>query len=176
MNGVHRVCLFSAMSVSIAVVSVAQTPSLNIKLGSWEVSTAMNMAGLPPGLDPSTMTPEQQARLEAAAKARANQAPRVRTTCVTKENLQKGTFLDSDSSGMKCTQALTTNTATALDATLSCTGNNTSRTAHIHIDAPSSTSFKATVNNTTTNNGRTMTINGTIAGKWLAADCKKAVD
>jgi hypothetical protein len=77
---------------------------------------------------------------------------------------------------MKCTQALTTNSATALDLTLNCTGNNASRTAHIHVDAPASTAFKATVNNTTTNNGRTMTVNGTITGKWLAADCKKGVD
>ena len=171
MNRVYRVSLCGALAISLAVVASAQAPALKINLGAWEVATAIDMAGQMPGVDPGKLTPEQQARIDAIAKARGNQPPRARKTCVTKENFQKGTFLDNDDADMKCTRTLSANTSTTLDQTIMCTGDNASRTAHIHIDAPSPTNFTARATNTSTRNNRTMTVNATMTGKWLSADC-----
>jgi uncharacterized protein DUF3617 len=171
MNRVHRVCLSGAVAISLATLASAQAPALKINLGAWEVAMAVDVAGQMPGVDPSKLTPEQQARIDAMTKARGSQPPRVRKTCVTKENLQKGTFLDNDDTGMKCTSTVTANTSTMLDETVTCTGDNASRTSHIHIDAPSPANFSAKASNTSTQNNRTMTVNATMTGKWLSADC-----
>ena len=171
MNRVYRVSLLGGLAISAAVIASAQTPALKINLGAWEVAMAVDLAGQMPGVDPSKLTPEQQARIDAMAKARGNQPPRVRKTCVTKENFQKGTFLDNDDGDMKCTRTLSANTSTTIDQTITCKGDNVSRTTHLHIDAPSPTTFTAKATNTSTQNNRTMTVNATMTGKWLSADC-----
>jgi len=171
MNRVHRVCLCGAAAISLATLASAQAPALKINLGAWEVAMAVDLAGQMPGVDPSKLTPEQQARIDAMAKARGNQPPRIRKTCVTKENFQKGTFLDNDDADMKCTRTLSANTSTTIDQTITCMGDNASRTSHLHIDAPSPTTFTAKATNTSTQNNRTMTVNATMTGKWLSADC-----
>src|SRR5262249_35750975 len=161
MNRVHRVCLCGAAAISLATLASAQAPALKINLGAWEVAMAVDLAGQMPGVDPSKLTPEQQARIDAMAKARGNQPPRIRKTCVTKENFQKGTFLDNDDADMKCTRTLSANTSTMIDQTITCTGDNGSRTSHLHIDAPSPTTFSARATQTSTQNNRTMTLNAT---------------
>lgn len=171
MNRVYRVSLFGALAISLAVIASAQAPALKINLGAWEVATAVDMAGQMPGADSSKLTPEQQAAIDAMTKARGNQPPRTHKTCVTKENFQKGTFLDNDDTDMKCTRTLTANTSTMIDQTITCTGQNASRTSHLHIDAPSPTNFTAKATSTSTRNSRTMTVNATMTGKWLGADC-----
>ena len=171
MNRLYRVSTFGALAIALAVIASAQAPALKINLGAWEVATAIDMAGQMPGVDSSKLTPEQQARIDAMAKARGNQPPRTRKTCVTKENFQKGTFLDNDDADMKCTRTLSANTSTMIDQTITCTGDNASRTAHFHIDAPSPTNFTARATNTSTRDNRTMRVNATMTGKWLGADC-----
>ncbi len=100
MNRAGRVSLFGALAISLAVIAAAQAPALKINLGAWEVAMAVDVAGQMPG-DTSKLTPEQQAAIDAMAKARGNQPSRTRKTCVTKENFQKGTFLDNDDADMK---------------------------------------------------------------------------
>jgi Protein of unknown function (DUF3617) len=170
MNRAGRVSLFGALAISLAVIAAAQAPALKINLGAWEVAMAVDMAGQMPG-DTSKLTPEQQAAIDAMAKARGNQPSRTRKTCVTKENFQKGTFLDNDDADMKCTRTLAANTATAIDQTITCTGDNASRTSHLRIDASSPTNFTARATTTSTRNNRTMTVNATMTGKWLGTDC-----
>jgi hypothetical protein len=171
MNRVYRVSLFGALAISLTVIAWAQAPALKINLGAWEITMAIDMAGQMPGVDPSKVTPDQQAALDAMMRARGNQPPRTRKSCVTKENLQKGTFLDNDDADMKCTRTFTTNTSTTIDQTITCTGDAASRTSHLRIDAPSPTNFIAKATNTSTRNNRTMTVNATMTGKWLGADC-----
>jgi hypothetical protein len=40
-----------------------------------------------------------------------------------------------------------------------------------HMDAPSPTSFKGTMKSSSTQEGKTMTVDMTMAGKWLSAEC-----
>ena len=169
MNRVYRVSLFGVLAISLAIVASAQAPALKINLGAWEVTMAVDMAGQMPS--DSRLTPEQQAAMDAMMKARGSQPPRTRKTCVTKENLETGTFLDNDDADMKCTRTFGANTSTTIDQTVTCTGDNASSTAHLHIDAPSPTNFTARATNTSTRNSRTMTVNAMMTGKWLGADC-----
>jgi hypothetical protein len=41
----------------------------------------------------------------------------------------------------------------------------------MHVDALSSTSFKAAMRSSNSERGKTMTVDGTMTGKWLGADC-----
>ena len=142
---VFRLAAFALLAGLLGAVAFAQAPALNIKLGAWEISSAMNVGGQLP-IDTSKMTPEQKARMEASM---AGRGPRTRLskTCMTKEKFEKGTFLADDDPEMTCKQTLTTNTRTTLDSTVACTGVRT-ETRQMHIDAPSPTAFKATLKTT----------------------------
>jgi hypothetical protein len=66
---------------------------------------------------------------------------------------------------------VTTSTQSALEATVTCTGEQQTMTSHMHIDALAPTSIKGTANAMSTGNGRTMTMNMTLMGRWVGADC-----
>ncbi len=171
MTRVSRVCAFALVSAGVAAaVAYAQAPALKINFGAWEVTTAVDLGGLP-GVDTSKMTPEQKARAEAMAKARGSQPPRVTKTCITRENWQRGAILSDDDPSLKCTQTFASNTPALLDTTRTCTGEGVSRTSHTRMEAASSSALKATVNTSSVRNGRTITVNAVVTGKWLGADC-----
>ena len=172
MTRVSRVCAFALLSACLAAtLAYAQAPALKINLGAWEVTTAVDLGGMPPGIDTSKMTPEQKARAEALAQSRPAQPPRVTKTCITKENVQRGAILGDDDPTMKCTQTFASNTPTLLDTTRTCTGEGVSRTSHTRMETTAATSLKATVNTSSVRNGRTIMVNVVVTGKWLGADC-----
>ena len=157
------------LCASLTAVLLAQAPALNVKMGLWEITTTAKVGGQPPAIDTSKMTPERKAQMEAAMQKMMGDRSSVAKTCVTREKFEKSNFLGSnDDPG--CKRTITTNTATALDGTEVCTGER-ARTMHMHIEALSSTSWKGTTNITTTRNGRTTTVDGTLTAKWLGADC-----
>jgi hypothetical protein len=90
---------------------------------------------------------------------------------MTKEKFDRSHFMPADQPGMmNCKQTITTNTRTTLDANVVCTGAG-SRAGQVHLDAPSSTSFKGNVKSSTSEQGRSMTVNIAMTGKWLGPDC-----
>jgi Protein of unknown function (DUF3617) len=161
---------FPAASLAVLLASAvdAQAPALDVRTGLWEIASTATTAGSPPGIDVSKMTPEQKARMEAAMKAR--QGPHLAKTCITKEKLAKSPFLTQDESDANCTTTLTTNTRAALDGTKTCTGDR-AMTVHIHVDALSPTSIKGTFKISRDGQGRNMTTDFAMDGKWLAAAC-----
>jgi hypothetical protein len=76
----------------------------------------------------------------------------------------------TDKDAETCKQTVSTNTPTSLEAAVTCTGERP-RTGQVHIEAPSSTLFTGTVKFMMTENGRAMTIDGTMTARWLAAEC-----
>jgi hypothetical protein len=70
--------------------------------------------------------------------------------------------------------SLTTNTPSPLEATVTCTGDQQTMTSHVHIDALPPTSIKGTANARSTGNRRTMTMNMTLTGRAVDADCEEA--
>jgi len=159
------------LSISMVAVVLAQRPALNLKMGLWELTSIGQVGGQMPAIDTSKMTPEQKAKFEAAIKSAVMGAhTSVFKSCITQEKFEKANFMMSDKDAETCKQTVSTNTPTALDAAVTCTGEQP-RTGQIHVEALSSTAFKGTMKFTSTQNGRTMTVDGTMTAKWLTADC-----
>jgi hypothetical protein len=160
----------------ITAATLAQAPpapKLNVKLGLWEMTTSVNLGGEMPGMtgmDMSKMTPEQQAQMQAAMKAMMGAHTSVNKTCMTKEKLDSSTFMMPDGANATCKPTIGTNTATTLDADVSCTGAETTK-AHVHIVATSPTAITGTASATTSQAGKTMTMDLKTSGKWIAAAC-----
>ena len=158
------------LSFSMAVVLAAQAPALDVKMGLWEVSTTVDMGGQTPQVDTSKMTPEQKARMEEVMKGMMGTHTSVTKSCMTREKFEKQAFMNSNERGQTCKQAITTNTRSTLESTITCTGEH-SMTAQMHVEALSPTSVKATMKSANAMRGGTMNVNVTMTGKWLGADC-----
>src|SRR5205823_12920549 len=132
-----------AASLSLSAIVFAQAPALDVKMGLWEITSTSNVGGQMPTIDTSKMRPEQKARMEAAMKGMLSPQSNVTKSCMTRDKFNRSNFVTNDQSGVTCKQTLSTNTRTSLDATVVCSGKQTS-TGQIHLDAPSSTSFAGT--------------------------------
>jgi hypothetical protein len=168
MNAKYRWIGTGLLSTSLAAVLMAQAPSLNVRMGLWEVSSTMKMSGEMPGMDTSKMTPEQKAQM-AAAMQNMMARPTITKSCMTKEKFDQKSFL-ADIPGDQCKQVLKTNTASVLDATVTCTGQRP-MTAQAHFESQSPTTFSGSMKSTTTEQGKSMNVDMTMAGKWISADC-----
>ena len=172
MKSLSRLVAPLALPIALTAVVLAQAPNLDVRMGLWEITSSTTMGGQMPGIDTSKMTPEQQARVAAAMQS-AMQSMGARTnvtkSCMTKDKFDQSNFMSAEK-GMACTQTMTTNTRSALDATVVCTGQHP-MTAQTHVEAASPTAFKATVKSVNTEQGKTMTVNVAMTGKWLSADC-----
>jgi ribosomal silencing factor RsfS len=170
MNIPFRWSAVATLSLSLSAIALAQAPVLDVKMGLWEIASTMNIGGQMPGMDTSKMTPEQKAQMDAAMKSMMAAHTTTQKTCVTREKFNKSNFMMDDQPGMTCKQTVMTNTRSTLDAKVVCTGER-GMTMQMHVDALSQTAFKATMKSANTEQGKTMTIDGTMTGKWLAADC-----
>ncbi len=88
---------------------------------------------------------------------------------MTKEKFNDSNFMRNGPDD-KCKQVLTTNTATRLEGTVTCTGEHpTSGEMHIQTSGP--TAFTGTMKMNAAEGGRTMVVDMKMTGKWLGADC-----
>ncbi len=166
----------SALLVVFATAALlAQTPApkpaLNVRMGLWETTSTMNIGGDMPGVDMSQMTPEQKAHMQAMMQNMMGAHTTTVKSCLTRQKFDEDTFMTQKDPDMKCEQKITTNTATTLEITETCTGDRPT-TMHIHFTAASPTSVQGTVKTTTAATaGHAMNMDGTITSKWLSADC-----
>jgi len=158
----------AAAMAACSAALLAQAPALNVRLGLWETTTTIKLAGDLPGMDTSKFTPEQRAQMEAAMKQLMGTHTMTNKTCMTKADLEKASFLSKDEPNCKTT--IVKNTSTTLDAHRVCTGADP-RTEDLHFEAASPTAVTGTFKSTTTTDGKTTNVDGTIASRWLAADC-----
>ena len=94
-----------------ALTSLSHAEGFDIKTGAWEVTTSTAIAGMPiPKSSLDKMPPEQRAKMEAAMAARAgNTNSHTSTTCVTKQDLDRGQLMKSDDAN--CTRKVIAQTA-----------------------------------------------------------------
>jgi hypothetical protein len=171
MNLPSRLVSAVLLLVAPGAIVLAQKPALNIKMGLWELTTMSQVGGQMPGIDTSKMTPEQKEKFEAMMKSAVMGAhTNVTKSCISQEKFDKANFMMTDQDAATCKQTVSTNTSASLDAAVTCTGEHP-RVGQVHVEALSSTTFKGAVKFTMTENGRAMTVDGTMVGKWLAADC-----
>jgi hypothetical protein len=85
-------------ALSAAALAAGPGIRLDVKPGLWEVraTTSMKLDGAPPAVDPSRLTPEQRARLEALRERMASGKPHttVRQACITQEEIDRGQGFD----------------------------------------------------------------------------------
>jgi hypothetical protein len=169
---IRRAISIVLLSGSVAAAALAQgSPALNIKFGLWELAVDMGgPGGLPPGIDLSKMTPEQQAAMAQAMRGRgmtpgAGMAVKM---CMTKEKLANGQ-MRQNRPGQDCKDKVNKSTTTTLDITETCTSTTQPpvvTTSELHVEAVSPTNVKMTAQQT---GSQPMVVNMT--GKWVAAEC-----
>jgi hypothetical protein len=165
-----RTFISSVALVGLCAVLGAQAPALDVKLGLWENTIVTNLGGAPP-IDTSKMPPEQAAKIAEAMKGLMGGRTTTEKSCVKKEDLAKDSFMLPKESGMTCTRSITTNSATAYIADVSCTGDREMK-GQINIQtAAGGTSMNGSMQMATTAQGRTMNIAMKMSGKYLGADC-----
>ena len=144
----------------------------DVKLGLWESTVTHQMSGMPP-IPPEAlarMTPEQQARMEAAMKGRSGHATTSTSkSCMTKEKLEKGATFGEQRK--ECTHSVTNSSRTKADIKFECTEEQMKVNGTIHYEVVDSENVKGTTEMTMSGNGHTMNSTSTFTSKWVSANC-----
>jgi len=172
-------CALGASGVAVALALAGEIPQLNVKLGLWEISTHPQVSGNLPITDEQLqkLPPDQRAKFEAAmqaAIARGSQ-PRVLKECMTAEKRSRGFNAGSDRS-KNCQTTLVTNTPSEFEAHHECSTEDGKQSTSVHFRIVSSGQVSGTVNSLISHGAKTMTVNSTMEGKWLGADCGSVKD
>jgi Protein of unknown function (DUF3617) len=153
----------------------AEPIKLNIKLGLWEIATQANISGAPPIPEDALakMSPEQRARMQAAIQASMADVakPKLAKHCVTQEKVAQGFNLDRQHDSTACQKKLITNSSSELKLTETCAEDNGSTSIDEHVQLNNSDQVTGTVHFVKNSGGKTMTVDSTIKGQWLAASC-----
>ncbi len=172
-----KLLIAALVAASAAAVVSAQT-HINAKLGLWEMTITNKIGGMPdmpamPQVDLSQVPPEQRARVEAMMKQRQGMMggqPTVTKQCITKEKLEKPFYQDAKMDP-SCKQTPITTTATVQEFKVECTGAQ-KMNGTVHFEAADPEHVNGTMHfNAEGPQGKAMTIDGTVAGKWIASDC-----
>lgn len=173
MRSVHIMVVGIATSIAASFPALAadNTP-LNVKPGLWEITSDVDHSGMPP-IPPDALaklSPEQRAKIEAAMQQSMGPRHRVDKRCVTQDEIAKG-FGEMDQMGHgKCTQNVTTSSATLREGTFACTGAQSS-SGNYRFEARSPEAVVANWDMTMSGGGNTMKMKSAMQGKWLRADC-----
>jgi Spy/CpxP family protein refolding chaperone len=169
MKMMSRSVAATALGLSLTTAAlVAQKPALNVRMGLWEITSTMSMGGDMPGMDMSKLNDQQKAQM--AAAMRGMMQPHVTQSCMTREKFDDMDF-SNETDPTKCKHTMNTNTATSVDATVTCSDTDSSSVSNVHFDAPSPTTFRGNVKGTSTDQGKTMNVAMTMTGKWIGAAC-----
>src|SRR5215475_407360 len=144
----------------------AQQVALNVKPGLWQMTSHEMMSGQI--LDDAQLTAEQRAKLEALMGKPMQ--PRLYKECLTAEKLQQG-LQQQAPAGATCQRSVQSNTPTDLQMRNQCTEAKGTRVLSVHVQTSEPQSLASAVTMAITQNGKTMTIQNDIQGKWLSADC-----
>jgi Protein of unknown function (DUF3617) len=150
----------------------ARAQALNVRLGLWEVTSTSQSTGAP-AVDLSQVPPEYRARAEAAMKAQTGQnaKPTTRRQCVTKANLEKDFFHDTNKDP-SCHWTTIAHTSSLGEFTIACTGKQ-KVSGHMRYEAVTPESMKGTMTMkiAMADEANPMTSNTTLTAKWIGASC-----
>jgi len=158
--------------LGLAAGEVLGAEPLNIKPGLWEMTTSTALSGsmMPPALL-AQMPPEQRARIEAALKQQgAGGHAGSSQTCVTKEDLLRGSVPTDKAADQKnCKYRVVTQTNTRMETHFQCTGEG-ARDGEMKLEAVSPEQLKGAIQVTTVRGKVTVQLDG----HWLGASCAGA--
>ena len=159
--------------LGVAGAGLAQTPTLDLKPGLWQISSTGSMTGAPP-IPPevlASMPPEKRAQAEAAmqaAMARAG-APQVAQNCVTEDQLRRGLNFE-DPHNPSCKRTVVTNSSSLLVVHEECAGARP-MVGDFRFAAVDRETMKGDINVVMGNGANTTTMQRSLQGKWLGSDC-----
>jgi hypothetical protein len=160
-----------------ALVQAADFTKPNIKPGLWEVTTNPKMSGQMPIPEEqlAKMTPEQRARLQAAMQAGAGKQ-RVYKECMTPEKIARGFEMDRGEDQASCKRTIVSSTSNELTLHDECTRPERKSVTDVHFDIKGATQMNGKIKVVVTSSGKTMTVDTTVQGKWLSANCGTVKD
>ena len=129
------------------------------------------MGGAAPVVDTSKMSAQQKAQVEAMMQAMTKPQTITDKQCITREDFERELLFNRDPDD-DCTQLLTTNTATVLEGTITCKGDN-AMTGTMRIQASSPTAFSGAMRSSGSQGGRQITMSATMDAKFVSATCPK---
>ena len=144
---------------------------LDIRTGSWEITSTTQITGTPMSRDMLTkMTPQQRAEIEAAMKAEAAKGPQTEVTheCVTAEDLGRP-FASADTK--ECTQSIARTTRTTQEVRLECSGERKG-SGLLRVSAPNPQAMTATLDLRAGDGAAAFTVKSQMKGKWLGPKCE----
>jgi surface antigen len=169
-------CLLSVMVGTVGMIGTARAAEpLNIKPGQWEMSTVTGMNGaMMPTEMLARMSPEQRARIEATLKAHGvgpGAHPNTTKTCVTREDLLRGSVRAEKEQDKNCQYRVLSQTSTRMETHFHCSGDPV-RDGEMKFEAVTPENLQGAIQ-VTTPQGK---VNITLTGRWLGAACNSKQD
>jgi hypothetical protein len=152
----------------------AAAEALHIEPGLWDVTYSYSLQGRPPAQLLASATPEKRAAMEKAWAARAGQTKtNTSQTCVTAEELAKGTAFENDPDEAKkgCERTVSTQTATQWNIVEHCAGSGGTADRNVQISAAGPRAVSGSMNAVKGEGSAASGLNMTFTGKWVAKDC-----
>jgi hypothetical protein len=162
-----------AVALSCSLVSWA-ADQFDIRPGLWEVTSTVQVSGLPPIPNLDQMTPEQRARIEAAMKNMGGAHTNTAKSCVTKEGIEQAIAKANSRSGDSCSPKITNMTSSKVDLHIECTRQNgeSKTNGDMSITRLDPEHFKGSgAMKTSGSGGRTMDMKWSMTGAFVSSDC-----
>jgi hypothetical protein len=171
--------VFTGLAVT-ALVQAAEFTKPNIKPGLWEVTNNPQISGEMPIPEDqlAKMTPEQRTRLQAAMQANMAKTtkPRVYKECMTPEKIARGFETNANADDSSCKRNVISSTANELTLHDECDKPERKTVTDVHFEVKGGTQMSGKISVVINSAGKTMTVNSTIQGKWLSANCGTVKD
>ena len=172
----------SAVIASLAAAMLAQAADIakpNIKPGLWEVSATPQASGEMPISDEqlAKLPPDQRARIQAAMQsglAEANK-PHVYKECMTPEKIARNLEIDK-AEDSTCKRKVVASSTSELQLHDECEKPERKTVSDVHFHFKGGTQMSGKITVVTSSGNKTLTVNSTIEGKWLGADCGSVKD
>ena len=171
--------VFAGLAVT-ALVQAAELTRPDVKPGLWEVTNNPQISGeMPiPADQLAKMTAEQRARLQAAMQANTAKGnkPRVYKECMTPEKIARGFETGPKGDDSSCKRNVISSTAKELTLHDECSKQDRKTVTDLHFEVKGGKQMNGRINVVINSGGKTMTVNSTIQGKWLGANCGTVKD
>ena len=170
----HLELRVTVMAVLCGVSMTAAAEALHIEPGLWEVTYSYSLQGQPPPSVLAKMTPEQRAEMEKKWAERKGQTKtNTSKTCVTAEELAKGTAFENDDDAEKegCERTVNTQTAARWSVVEHCETDTGPAERNLQITANTPRAVTGSMNAVKGEGNAASGLNMTFTGKWVAKEC-----
>jgi hypothetical protein len=174
----------SLLGIALFAFTLAAAPAwaadavepLDMKPGLWQITLIVRTTGLPP-IPPDVaakLTPEERARIDAKAKEKAAEGPRisVKKSCLDEKELQQPLMLTFGGGGQGCQQTVTNASRKRQEIRVDCGTGTPHGGGTVLIEAMDPEDAKVSSSWFAADGARTMKVSSTATLKWLGAACE----